>query len=67
VNALVRGDYSSEQLVILDESRLYFTVSLGEPLDNGYCFKPAAVVLELPTGWPRSIENRILSGLQGIP
>jgi hypothetical protein len=52
VNLLELGEYSSEQLVILDESRLYFTVSLGEPLDNGYCVKPVAVVLELPTGWP---------------
>lgn len=52
VNSLELGEYSSEQLGILDESRLYFTISLGEPLDNGFCFKLVAAVLELPTGWP---------------
>jgi hypothetical protein len=46
------GEYSSEQLGIQKESEMYFTVSLGEPLDNGYCFKLAAAVLELPTCWP---------------
>jgi hypothetical protein len=46
------GEYSSEQLGIQKQSEMYFTVSLGEPLDNGYCFKLVAAVLELPTGWP---------------
>ena len=46
------GEYSSEQLGIHKEGGLYFTVSLGEPLDNGYCFKLVAAVLKLPPGWP---------------
>ncbi len=46
------GEYSSEQLGILNENTLYFTMSLGEPLDNGYCFKLVAAVLQLPNGWP---------------
>ena len=46
------GEYSSEQVGVNDEGALYFTVSLGEPLDNGYCFKLVAAVLELPPGWP---------------
>jgi hypothetical protein len=52
LNSLALGEYSSKQLGILDEGRLYFTVSLGEPLDNGYCFKLVAAVLELPNDWP---------------
>ena len=46
------GEYSSEQLGINNENTLYFTISLGEPLDNGYCFKLVAAVLQLPNGWP---------------
>ena len=46
------GEYSSEQLGIRNESSLYFTISLGEPLDNGWCYKLVAAVLQLPTGWP---------------
>lgn len=46
------GDYSSEQLGIQNEGSVYFTISLGEPLDNGYCFKLVAAVLQLPNGWP---------------
>jgi hypothetical protein len=46
------GEYSSEQLGIRDENAVYFTISLGEPLDNGYCFKLVAAVLQLPNGWP---------------
>jgi hypothetical protein len=29
------GEYSSAQLGIQNENELYFTISLGEPLDNG--------------------------------
>jgi hypothetical protein len=46
------GEYSSEQLGIQNENAVYFTISLGEPLDNGYCFKLVAAVLQLPKGWP---------------
>ena len=46
------GEYSSEQLGIQNEHAIYFTISLGEPLDNGYCFKLVAAVLQLPNGWP---------------
>lgn len=46
------GEYSSRQLGIQDERGVYFTISLGEPLDNGYCFKLVAAVLQLPNGWP---------------
>ena len=46
------GEYSSEQLGIQNENGIYFTISLGEPLDNGYCFKLVAAVLQLPNGWP---------------
>jgi hypothetical protein len=46
------GEYSSEQLGIRNEDAVYFTISLGEPLDNGYCFKLVAAVLQLPNGWP---------------
>lgn len=46
------GEYSSEQLGIQNEHAIYFTISLGEPLDNGYCFKLVAAVLQLPKGWP---------------
>jgi hypothetical protein len=46
------GEYSSQQLGVLDESRVYFTISLGEPFENGYCFKLVAAVLQLPHGWP---------------
>lgn len=46
------GEYSSEQLGIFNENALYFTISLAEPLDNGYCFKLVAAVLQLPNGWP---------------
>ena len=45
-------EYSSAQLGIQNENELYFTISLGEPLDNGYCFKLVAAVLQLPNGWP---------------
>jgi hypothetical protein len=46
------GDYSSKQIGISNEKVLYFTISLGEPLDNGYCYKLVAAVLQLPIGWP---------------
>ncbi len=46
------GEYSSAQLGIQNENELYFTISLGEPLDNGYCFKLVAAVLQPPDGWP---------------
>jgi len=46
------GEYSSEELGIQDDNAIYFTISLGEPLDNGYCFKLVAAVLQLPNGWP---------------
>ena len=46
------GEYSSEQLGIPDENAIYFTINLGEPLDNGFCFKLVAAVLQLPNGWP---------------
>lgn len=46
------GEYSSEQLGIGNESAVYFTISLGEPLDSGYCYKLVAAVLQLPSGWP---------------
>ncbi len=46
------GEYASAQIGIRDENNLYFTISLGEPLDNGYCFKLVAAVLQLPNGWP---------------
>jgi hypothetical protein len=46
------GEYSSEQLGIRNENAIYFTISLGEPLDNGFCFKLVAAVLQLPNGWP---------------
>jgi hypothetical protein len=46
------GEYSSEQLGIQNENAIYFTISLGEPLDNGYCFKLVAAVLQPPVGWP---------------
>jgi hypothetical protein len=46
------GEYSSEQLGIQNDNVIYFTLSLGEPLDNGYCFKLVAAVLQLPNGWP---------------
>jgi hypothetical protein len=46
------GEYSSEQLGIRKEDSVYFTISLGEPLDNGYCYKLVAAVLQLPNGWP---------------
>jgi hypothetical protein len=46
------GEYSSEQLGIKNEDALYFTISLGEPLNNGHCFKLVAAVLDLPSGWP---------------
>lgn len=46
------GEYSSEQLGIPNENTIYFTISLGEPLDNGFCFKLVAAVLQLPAGWP---------------
>ena len=46
------GEYTSEQLGIQNENAIYFTISLGEPLDNGYCFKLVAAVLQLPNGWP---------------
>jgi hypothetical protein len=46
------GEYSSEQLGIQNDNAIYFTISLGEPLDNGYCFKLVAAVLQLPDGWP---------------
>ena len=49
------GEYSSEQLGIQNENAIYFTISLGEPFDRGYCFKLVAAVLQLPVGWP-SIE-----------
>lgn len=52
LKGLALGEYSSEQFGIQDESALYFTISLGEPLDNGYCFKLVAAVLLLPSGWP---------------
>lgn len=46
------GEYPSEKLGILNENTLYFTVSLGEPFENGNCFKLVAAVLQLPIGWP---------------
>lgn len=46
------GEYSSEQLGIKNENETYFTISLGEPFENGYCFKLVAAVLQLPNGWP---------------
>jgi hypothetical protein len=46
------GEYSSEQLGIQNENAVYFTISLGEPLDNGFCFKLVAAVLQLPKDWP---------------
>jgi hypothetical protein len=51
VHDLDLREYTSEQIGIKDEDTLYFTVSLGEPLDNGYCFKLVAAVLQLPNGW----------------
>ena len=53
VHDLDLGEYSSEQIGIKNEDAHYFTVSLGEPLENGYCFKLVAAVLQLPEGWPR--------------
>jgi len=50
------GEYSSQQLGIQDEDNLYLTISLGEPLDNGFCFKLVAAVLQLPAGWPSLVE-----------
>jgi hypothetical protein len=46
------GEYSSEQVGIRDENGIYFTISLGEPFDKGYCYKLVAAVLQLPNGWP---------------
>lgn len=46
------GEYSSEQIGIPDDEAIYFTVSLGEPFENGFCFKLVAAVLQLPDGWP---------------
>lgn len=46
------GEYSSEQLGIRNENEMYFTISLGEPFDKGYCYKLVAAVLQLPNGWP---------------
>jgi hypothetical protein len=46
------GQYSSEQLGIKNQDAIYFTISLGEPLDNGYCFKLVVAVLQLPNSWP---------------
>jgi hypothetical protein len=46
------GEYSSDQLGIHNENTVYFTISLGEPFENGYCFKLVAAVLQLPNGWP---------------
>ncbi len=52
VHDLDLGQHTSEQIGIKNEDTLYFTVSLGEPLENGYCFKLVAAVLQLPNGWP---------------
>jgi hypothetical protein len=46
------GECSSEQLGIPNGRDIYFTVSLGEPFEGGYCYKLVAAVLELPSGWP---------------
>lgn len=46
------GEYSSEQLGIRSEDDMYFTISLGEPFDRGFCYKLVAAVLQLPNGWP---------------
>jgi hypothetical protein len=46
------GERSSEQMGIAKDREIYFTVSLAEPLDNGFCFKLVAAVLLLPSGWP---------------
>jgi len=50
------GECSSEQLGIQDEDSIYFTISLGEPFENGNCFKLVAAVLRLPRGWPALSE-----------
>lgn len=52
LRTLEPGEYSSVQLGIKNEDKLYFTISLGEPFENGYCFKLVAAVLQLPNGWP---------------
>jgi len=67
VNSLELGEYSSEQLGILDESRLYFTVSLGEPLDNGIASSLLQLFWSCQPAGLRSIEKRILNFILGVP
>jgi hypothetical protein len=52
LKVLELGEYSSEQFGIRKQEAVYFTISLGEPFENDYCYKLVAAVLQLPNGWP---------------
>ena len=45
------GVYTPASLGIPDENRLFFCLSLGEPFDDGNCYKLVAGVLLLPSSW----------------
>jgi hypothetical protein len=53
IKSLPPGDYSPASLGISDENRLFFCTSLGEPFDDGNCYKLVAGVLVFPESWPR--------------
>ena len=52
IKCLEAGDYAPGEFGIRDENRLLFCASLGEPFQDGNCYKLIAGVLELPALWP---------------
>jgi hypothetical protein len=51
VKSLPAGGYSLQDLGIVREDRMLFCVSLGEPFNDGNCYKLVAGVLILPKNW----------------
>ena len=51
LKCLPAGVYTPASLGIPDENRLFFCLSLGEPFDDGNCYKLVAGVLLLPESW----------------
>lgn len=52
LKCLPAGRYAPATLEIPDKNRLFFCASLGEPFEDGNCYKLVAGVLLLPQNWP---------------